>query len=167
MSGTAFLFIFAFGLFGILSTAGIIDKVVEPLMKKVNSRLGGTICTVILGFVSNITSASGNFSFVFTGNLMTPVYEQKHLNKWDLTRAMSVGCVLSGLLVPWNSNPLTVTGFLGVDSTQMLPYLFTPLVTAAVLIVVEVTGIDKKFSKKARGSEDQVNEKEREYESVL
>ena len=74
---------------------------------------------------------------------------------------------LSGLLVPWNSNPLTVTGFLGVDSTQMLPYLFTPLVTAAVLIVVEVTGIDKKFSKKARGSEDQVNEKEREYESVL
>lgn len=167
MSGTAFLFIFAFGLFGILSTAGIIDKVVEPLMEKVNSRLGGTICTVILGFVSNITSASGNFSFVFTGNLMTPVYEQKHLNKWDLTRAMSVGCLLSGLLVPWNSNPLTVTGFLGVDSTQMLPYLFTPLVTAAVLIVVEVTGIDKKFSKKARGSEDQVNEKEREYESVL
>ncbi len=154
MSGTAFLFVFAFGLFGILSTAGIIDKVVEPLMKKVNSRLGGSICTILLGFISNATSASGNFSFVFVGNLMTPVYEKNHLNKWDLTRAMSVGCLLSGLLVPWNSNPLTVTGFLGVDAAAMVPYLFTPFITAAVLVAVELTGIDKKFSKKARGESE-------------
>lgn len=147
MSGTAFLFVFAFGLFGILNTAGIIDKVVEPLTKKVKGRLGGTICTVILGFISNITSASGNFSFVFTGSLMTPVYEKANLSKWDLTRAMSVGCLLSGLLVPWNSNPLTVTGFLGVDTIDMLPYMFTPLVTAAVLFVVTGLNLDKKFKK--------------------
>ena len=150
MSGTAFLFIFAFGLFGILSTAGIIDKVVEPLMKRVNSRVSGTLCTVLLGFIANITSASGNFSFIFTGNLMTPIYENNKLNKWDLTRGMSVGCLLSGLLVPWNSNPLTVTGFLGVDSTAMLRYMFTPLVAFVVLLFFAVTNIDKKFSKQAR-----------------
>lgn len=151
MNGTAFLFVFAFGLFGILSTAGIIDKVVEPLMRRVNSRLGGTICTVLLGFISNATSASGNFSFVFTGNLMTPVYEKKGLNKFDLTRAMSVGCLLSGLLIPWNSNPVTVCGFLDVDPAQMVPFLFTPFVTLAVILFFVLTGLDKKFSKMARG----------------
>ncbi|MCD8081987.1 MAG: sodium:proton antiporter [Clostridiales bacterium] len=153
MQGTAFLFIFAFGLFGILSTAGIIDKVVEPLMKRVTGRLSGTICTVILGFIANETSASGNFSFVFTGNLMTPIYEKNGLNKWDLTRAMSVGCLLSGLLIPWNSNPLTVTGFLGVDAAEMLPYMFTPIVTCAVLLFYTSTNIDKKFSRLARETE--------------
>ena len=151
MSGTAFLFIFAFGLFGILSTAGVIDKVVEPLMKKVNSRLSGVICTIILGTIANITSASGNFSFVFTGNLMRPVYEKNNLNKFDLTRAMSVGCLLFGLLVPWNSNPLTVCGFLGVETSEMLPYIFMPFITLAVVVFLAATNIDKKFSKMARG----------------
>ena len=163
MSGTAFLFIFAFGLFGILSTAGVIDKVVEPLMKKVNGRTSGTLSTVILGFVSNITSASGNFSFIFTGNLMTPVYVRKNLNKWDLTRGMSVGCLLSGLLVPWNSNPLTVCGFLGVDSQAMLRYMFTPIVAFIVLMLVTVTGIDKKFFKMARETASSKDENDTEF----
>lgn len=111
----------------------------------------GVIYTIILGFIANVTSASGNFSFVFTGNLMAPVYEKNHMNKLDLTRAMSVGCLLSGLLVPWNANPMTVCGFLGVEPSQMLRYMFTPFVTAGVLIFLVATGIDKKFSKLARG----------------
>ena len=151
MSGTAFMFIFAFGLFGLLSTAGIIDKVVEPLTTRMNSRLSGTICTVLLGFISNVTSASGNFSFIFTGSLLKPVYEKNSLNKWDLTRAMTVGCLLSGLLVPWNSNPLTVCGFLDVEPIDMIPYMFAPYITFVILMIVTITNIDKKFSKIARG----------------
>ena len=151
MSGTAFMFVFAFGLFGLLSTAGIIDKIVEPLTKRMNTRLSGTVSTVMLGFISNITSASGNFSFIFTGSLLKPVYEKNNLNKWDLTRAMTVGCLLSGLLVPWNSNPLTVCSFLDVDPIHMIPYMFAPYIAFIVLILVTVTNVDKKFSKMARG----------------
>ena len=151
MSGTAFMFIFAFGLFGLLNTAGIIDKVVEPLTKRMTGRLSATLGTVFLGFFANITSASGNFSFIFTGSLLKPVFERNHLNKWDLTRAMTVGCLLSGLLVPWNSNPVTVAGFLDVDPIDMIPYMFGTFVTFAVLMVLTITNIDKKFSKMARG----------------
>ena len=151
MSGTAYMFIFAFGLFGLLSTAGIIDKVVEPLTRRMTSRLSGTLYAVLLGFIANITSASGNFSFIFTGNLLKPVYEQNGLNKYDLTRAMTVGCLFSGLLVPWNSNPLTVSGFLDVDVMKMIPYMLGTFVTFGVLLLVTVTNIDKKFSKIARG----------------
>ena len=154
MSGTAFLFIFAFGLFGILSTAGIVDKVVEPLTKKCTGRVSGALCTIILGFIANATSASGNFSFIFTGSLMAPVYEKAGLNKWDLTRAMSVGCLLTGLLIPWNSNPLTVCGFLGVETAAMVPYMSIPVICTFVMVMLySITNIDKKFSKKARGEE--------------
>lgn len=151
MSGTAYMFIFAFGLFGLLSTAGIIDKVVEPLTKRMKSRLSGTMYAVLLGFISNATSASGNFSFIFTGNLLKPVYEQNGLNKYDLTRAMTVGCLLSGLLIPWNSNPLTVSGFLDVDVMKTIPYMFATFVTFGVLLLVTLTNVDKTFSKIARG----------------
>lgn len=151
MSGTAYMFVFAFGLFGLLTTAGIIDTIVEPLLKRMNTRLSSTLCTVLVGFIANATSASGNFSFIFTGNLLRPVYEKNNLNKFDLTRAMTVGCLLSGLLIPWNSNPLTVCGFLDVDPVRMLPYMFAPYITFAVLMFVTITNIDKKFSKIARG----------------
>ena len=148
MSGTAFLFVFAFGLFGILSTAGVIDKVVEPLTNAVKSRMGGTISTVIMGTIANVTSASGNFSFVFTGNLMKPVYEKAQLSKWDLTRAMSVGCLWAGLLVPWNANPLTVAGFLGVDPWAVIPYVYSPFVGFAVLIIVTAFNLDRGYKQK-------------------
>lgn len=150
MSGTAFMILFAFGLFGILGPAGIIDTVVEPLTKHVKTRLSGSVCTVLLGLISNVTTASGNFSFVFVGNLMRPVYEKNHLNKWDLTRAMTVGCLLTGLFVPWNSNPLTVCGFLDVDPVEMIPYMFAPIVSFIVLVIINITNIDKRFSKMAR-----------------
>lgn len=159
MSGTAFMFIFAFGLFGLLSTAGIIDKIVEPLTKRMTTRLSSTLGTVALGFISNITSASGNFSFIFTGSLLKPVYEQNRLNKYDLTRAMTVGCLLSGLLVPWNSNPLTVCGFLDVEVIDMIPYMFGTFIAFAVLVLITVTNIDKKFSKMARGEVDDAAER--------
>lgn len=151
MTGTAFMFVFAFGLFGLLSTAGIINKIVEPITNRMTGRLSSTIFTVILGTIANTTSASCNFSFIFTGSLLKPVYEKNHLNKYDLTRAMTVGCLLTGLLVPWNSNPLTVCGFLGVEAVDMIPYMFAPFITSAVLLVITATNIDKKFSKIARG----------------
>ena len=161
MQGTAFMFIFAFGLFGLLSEAGIIDVIMEPLTKRMKTRLSGTFYTVLLGFISNVTSASGNFSFIFTGNLLKPVFEKNKLNKYDLTRAMTVGCLLSGLLVPWNTNPLTVCSFLDVEVVDMLPYMFAPYVTFIVLMVFTVTGIDKKFSKMARGEFDENSEENR------
>lgn len=162
MSGTAFMFIFAFGLFGLLNTAGIIDKVVEPLTRRMTGRLSATLGTVFLGFFSNITSASGNFSFIFTGSLLKSVFERNHLNKWDLTRAMTVGCLLSGLLVPWNSNPVTVAGFLDVDPIDMIPYMFGTFITFGVLLVLTVTNIDKKFSRMARGEDQPVAEEGKE-----
>lgn len=145
MSGIAFMFVSAFGLFGILSGAKIIDKIVEPLMKRTDTRISGVISTVILGFIANATSASGNFSYIFTGNLLKPVYEKNNLDKWDLTRAMTVGCLLTGLLIPWNTNPLTACGFFDVEPVAMLPYTFTPYVTLAVLMFLTVTDIDRKF----------------------
>lgn len=151
MNGTAFMFIFAFGLFGLLSTAGIIDKVIEPITKRMTGRLSAAMWTVVFGTVANATSASCNFSFIFTGSLLKPVYEANHLNKYDLTRAMTVGCLLTGLWIPWNTNPVTTCGFLGVEVMDMIPFMIAPAITFMFLLLFTVTNIDKKFSKIARG----------------
>lgn len=152
MENPAFMFILAFGLFGIFTTAGVIDKAVEPFINKANSRFTGTIGAVLLGAFGNATSASGQFTNMFTCSLMTPIFEKNNLNLWDLARAIPVGCLFAGLLMPWNSNPATTCGFLDVDPITMIPYLLSlPLASFVVLMFYTVTGIDKKFSAFARG----------------
>ena len=69
----------------------------------------------------------------------------------DLTRAMSVGCLLSCLVIPWNLNPATVCDFLGVDVLKMVPYMsIAPIVTGLILLTMVGTGLDKRFSRIAR-----------------
>lgn len=76
MTGTAVLIIFSFGLFGILNKCNILDVLVEPLTKKIHSRLSGVICVIILGFLANFSS-SASFSEVFTGNIMNAQFMKK------------------------------------------------------------------------------------------
>ncbi len=152
MESPAFMFILAFGLFGLFTTVGIIDKAVEPFINKVNSRFTGTLGAVLLGAFGNATSASGQFTNMFTCSLMKPIFEKANLNLWDLARAIPVGCLFAGLLMPWNSNPATTCGFLDVDPVTMIPYMLPlPLISFIVLMFYTITGIDKKFSKIARG----------------
>ncbi len=159
MDSAVFMTVLAFGLFGLLSTAGVIDAIMAPLAQKMRSRSAAMLCTVLLGFLANVTSASCNFSYVFVGNLLRPVYEKNGFSRWDLTRSMTVGCLFCGLLIPWNSNPITVCDFLDVAPAQMIPFMFPTYIMFAVLVIVTVAGADRSFRKTARG-EDSPDAKE-------
>ena len=47
---------------------------------------------------------------VFTGNIMTTVYDKAGLNRLDLTRAATVGCLVFSMFVPFTVMCATVTG---------------------------------------------------------
>lgn len=64
MSGTAILFIFAFGLFGILNAAGIVDALVEPLTQRLRSKMSIIAATVVMSVLGNAIGASSNFAYV-------------------------------------------------------------------------------------------------------
>ncbi len=144
MTGTAVLIIFSFGLFGILNQCGILDALVEPLVKKINSRLSGVICVIVLGFLANFSS-SASFSEVFTGNIMSTVYDKAGLSKLDLTRAATVGCLALSMFVPFTVMCATVTGFLEVDAIQMFRYYVSMPVYLVVILAITALNLDKKL----------------------
>ena len=152
MQGPAIMFVLAFGLFGIFTTAGVIDAAIKPVLKLVKSRPIAAFASVLLGTFGNATSASGQFTNMFASSLLEPIYEKNDMNFWDLARSIPVGCLYMGLLMPWNSNPATACGFLDVDPIAAIPYMMSlPLVAFVILMFYSITGIDKKFSKFARG----------------
>lgn len=145
MSGTAILFIFAFGLFGILNSAGIIDALVEPLTKRLHSKLSVIIATVFMSILGNMIGASSNFAYVFAGNIMAPIYNRTKLRKENLSRALAVGCTAMCTLIPWNMNAVVAAGYIGVTPAQLIPYSFFAYITPLVLIIVTILGFDTKY----------------------
>lgn len=136
MTGTAVLIIFSFGLFGILKLCNVLDVLVVPLTKKIKCRLSGVVCVIVLGFLANFSS-SASFSEVFTGNIMTTVYDKAGLNRLDLTRAATVGCLVFSMFVPFTVMCATVTGFLGVDPVAMFKYYVSmPLYLIVILLII-------------------------------
>lgn len=157
MTGTAVLIIFSFGLFGILNKCGILDALVEPLVKKIHSRLSGVICVIVLGFLANFSS-SASFSEVFTGNIMSTVYDKAGLSKLDLTRAATVGCLAFSMFVPFTVMCATVTGFLEVDAIQMFRYYISMPVYLVVILVITALNLDKKLLDKMSKKEQKALE---------
>ena len=147
MTGTCVLIIFSFGLFGILNEAKILDTLVEPLSRLIRSRLSGVICVIILGFLANLSS-SASFSEVFTGNIMTPVYDKAGLNRLDLARAATVGCLAFSMFIPFVVMPATVTASLGVDPVKMIPYYISMPIYLVVILVITALNLDKKLLEK-------------------
>ena len=149
MTGTCVLIIFSFGLFGILNEAKILDTLVEPLSKMIKSRLSGVVCVIILGFLANLSS-SASFSEVFTGNIMSPVYDKAGLNKLDLARAATVGCLAFSMFITFVVMPATVTASLGVDPVKMIPYYISMPIYLVVILVITALNLDKKMLNKSK-----------------
>lgn len=144
MSNTAILFLFAFGLFGILNAAGIIDALVAPLTKKLHSKMSVIGASVLMSVLGNAIGASSNFAYVFAGNIMAPVYDRVHLKKENLSRALAVGCTSMCTLLPWNMNAVVASGYLNVTPAQLIPFSFFAYVTPIVLFIVTAIGFDTK-----------------------
>lgn len=146
MTGTALLFIFSFGLFGILNECHILETLVAPLLTKVKSRFSGVVCTIILGFVA-LFSSSASFSEVFTCNIMREVYEAKGLDKRDLTRAATVGTFAIQLYVPYVLMVNTVCGYLNVDGIHIMSYYVTSPMYLIICLLITGFNLDKKLFK--------------------
>ena len=153
MTSTAVMFLFAFGLFGILDAAGIVDAFVAPFTKKLNSKVSIVGASVIMSIFGTIVGASMNFAYAFAGSIMEPIYEKRGLEKKNLMRALGVGCTAMAVLVPWSLSTTVAVPFLGVEPMQLVPYNFFLFVSPVVLIVWTIIGKDTKWVSEAEEAE--------------
>ena len=151
MTNTAIMFFFAFGLFGILNAAGIVDAFVKPIVNRLHSKLSLVAATVLMSVLGTLVGASMNFAYAFAGNIMAPVYEARGLEKENLMRALGVGCTAMTVLIPWSLSAVVASEFLGVTTTQLIPYNFFVFVTPAVLLLRTWSGSDTKWTSETMG----------------
>ncbi|MFP5527204.1 Na+/H+ antiporter NhaC family protein [Peptococcus simiae] len=145
MASTAIMFFLAFGLFGILNAAGIIDSFVEPFTSKMNSKFSLVVSSMLMGVFGTVVGASMNFSYAFAGSIMQPVFDKKGLDRRALMRALGVGCTALAVLIPWSLSTQVAAPFLDVEPLDLIKYNCFLYVSPVVLVLWTKFGKDTKW----------------------
>lgn len=121
---TAALFIFSILYFGIMNDAGMFDRIINALLKKVgNNVVGVALMTCIIAMIGHLDGA-GASTFLITIPAMLPIYKKL---KMRTTTLMLICVTAMGVmnLLPWGGPTLRAASVLKVDVNvlwlQVLP----------------------------------------------
>lgn len=131
--GTAILFIFSVLLFGVMTDAGMFDKIIGALMKKVgNNVVGVALMTCLIAIIGHL-DGGGASTFLITIPAMLPVYKRLHMRRETLLLICVTSMGVMNLL-PWGGPTMRAASVLGVESndlwSQILPMQIVGLVLA-------------------------------------
>ena len=131
--GTAILFIFSVLFFGVMTDAGMFDKIIGALMKKVgNNVVGVALMTCLIAIIGHL-DGGGASTFLITTPAMLPVYKRLHMRRETLLLICVTSMGVMNLL-PWGGPTMRAASVLGVESndlwSQILPMQIVGLVLA-------------------------------------
>ena len=131
--GTAILFIFSVLFFGVMTDAGMFDKIIGALMKKVgNNVVGVAQMTCLIAIIGHL-DGGGASTFLITIPAMLPVYKRLHMRRETLLLICVTSMGVMNLL-PWGGPTMRAASVLGVESndlwSQILPMQIVGLVLA-------------------------------------
>lgn len=131
--GTAILFIFSVLFFGVMTDAGMFDKIIGALMKKVgNNVVGVALMTCLIAVIGHL-DGGGASTFLITIPAMLPVYKRLHMRRETLLLICVTSMGVMNLL-PWGGPTMRAASVLGVESndlwSQILPMQIVGLVLA-------------------------------------
>ena len=132
--GTAILFIFSVLFFGVMTDAGMFDKIIGALMKKVgNNVIGVTLMTCLIAIIGHL-DGGGASTFLITIPAMLPVYKRLHMRRETLLLICVTSMGVMNLL-PWGGPTMRAASVLGVEPNdlwgQIVPMQVVGLVLAA------------------------------------
>ena len=135
MLNTIWLVITALAFGGVVEKAGVLDRLIAPVIEKAKS--DGTLVTALAGsiFATNIATADQYIAIVLPGRMFRRAFEQRGLAPVVLSRTVGDSATPTSALVPWNSCGAYMAATLGVATLSYAPFavfcIASPLITIA------------------------------------
>lgn len=132
--GTAILFIFSVLFFGVMTDAGMFDKIIGALMKKVgNNVIGVALMTCLIAVIGHL-DGGGASTFLITIPAMLPVYKRLHMRRETLLLICVTSMGVMNLL-PWGGPTMRAASVLGVEPNDLWGQIVPMQVVGLVLAV--------------------------------
>ena len=117
-SGTACLFLFSVLYFGIVTDAGMFDRIINTLLKRVGDNVVGvTMMTCTIAMIGHL-DGGGASTFLITIPAMLPIYKKLHIRA---TTLMLICVTAMGVmnLLPWGGPTMRAASVLGIDANEL------------------------------------------------
>ena len=144
---------FAVGMGGMLEKLGVLDHILQAIVKRINSDGSMILATMIVGYVTSLISCSQPMAHVLTGRLMAPVFQERKVAPEILSRCLEDSGTMAGPMIPWHGYGVYMAGTLGVAWSAFFPYLFLLYLTPVFSIFYGFTGISIKHLPETKNNE--------------
>lgn len=117
-SSTACLFVFSVLFFGIVTDAGMFDKIINKLVSKVgNNVVGVAVMSCLICMIAHL-DGGGASTFLITVPAMLPIYKKLHMRPTTLLLICVTAMGVMNLL-PWGGPTLRAASVLGIEANDL------------------------------------------------
>lgn len=141
VTSTTVLIFCAMGFAGIISKAGMLEVVLEAILKLVKSTLGIIFSTVISCFTVAFVTGSSYLSILIPGELFKDAYIKKGLHAKNLSRTLEDSGTVLVPLIPWSAAGAYMASTLGVPTIEYLPWAILNYTGIIFALILALTGI--------------------------
>jgi NhaC family Na+:H+ antiporter len=141
MLNTIWLIITALAFGGVVEKAGVLDRLIAPVLAAAKS--AGALVASLVGavFATNVVTADQYIAIVLPGRMFKGAFETRGLAPVVLSRTIGASGTPTGALVPWNSCGAYMAATLGVATWSYLPYAFFNFASPLLAIAVAYFGV--------------------------
>ena len=136
MLKTVWLIVSAMIFGGVMEASGLLKRIAEAVISKVNSTGSLVAATAGTTIFFNGTASDQYLAIVVPGRMYADIYREKGLAPENLSRTLEDSGTVTSVLVPWNTCGAYHSNVLGVATGAYLPYAFFNLISPIMTIAV-------------------------------
>ncbi len=141
VTSTTVLVYCAMGFAGIISISGMLDVVLNELMKRVKTTGGIVLSTIASCFTVAFVTGNSYLSILIPGELFRDVYIERELHPKNLSRTLEDSGTVLVPLIPWSAAGAYMSTTLGVPTVEYLPWAVLNYMGIVFAIILAFTGI--------------------------
>ncbi|OLS41024.1 Na+/H+ antiporter NhaC [Bacillus sp. MRMR6] len=126
---------------GILEHTGMLQAIVNQILKLAKSTKSLVASTIVSCFATNATCSEQYISIVIPSRMYANAYREKGLHSKNLSRALEDGGTLTSVFIPWNTCGVFIFGTLGVHALDYGPYAILNFIVPIISVIYALTGI--------------------------
>jgi Na+:H+ antiporter, NhaC family len=141
MLDTIWLIIVALAFGGVVEKAGVIDRLIAPVLAAVKSNGGLVAATVASTVVTNAVTADQYIAIVLPGRMFKGAFEKRGLAPVVLSRSLGDSATVTSALIPWNSCGAFMAATLGVATMAYAPFTFFNFLSPLISVGLAFLGV--------------------------
>jgi NhaC family Na+:H+ antiporter len=141
MLDTIWLIIVALAFGGVVEKAGVIERLIAPVLAAVKSNGGLVAATVGSTVATNVVTADQYIAIVLPGRMFKGAYQKRGLAPVVLSRSLGDSATVTSALIPWNSCGAFMAATLGVATVAYAPFTFFNVLSPLISVALAFFGI--------------------------